>query len=53
MTYLPPTRRTAKDRLGFGDIVPLSSAARLAVSTEAIIGILVMGLFLNAVGKER
>jgi hypothetical protein len=50
MLYLSASTITT---LGFGDIVPLTSAARLAVSCEAICGILVMGLFLNAVSKEQ
>jgi hypothetical protein len=50
MLYLSASTITT---LGFGDIVPLTSAVRLAVSCEAICGILVMGLFLNAVSKEK
>lgn len=50
MLYLSASTITT---LGFGDIVPLTSSARLAVSCEAIVGIIVMGLFLNAVSKER
>lgn len=37
--------------LGYGDIVPTSSTARLLVSLEAILGILVAGLFLNSLAK--
>jgi hypothetical protein len=50
MLYLSATIITT---LGFGDIVPLTSAARLAVASEAIIGIVFMGLFLNSVGKPN
>ena len=38
--------------LGFGDITPVSSAARLAVSVEAILGVVLIGLFLNALGRR-
>ncbi len=34
--------------VGFGDIVPLTPAARVAVTTEAIVGIVLIGLFLNS-----
>ena len=50
MLYLSASTITT---LGFGDIVPLTTAARLLVSSEAVLGILVVGLFLNAVAKER
>ncbi len=50
MLYLSASTITT---LGFGDIVPLTTPARLAVSLEAVLGILIMGLFLNAVAKER
>lgn len=50
MLYLSASTITT---LGFGDIVPLTTPARVAVSVEAVTGILVMGLFLNAVAKER
>jgi hypothetical protein len=35
--------------VGFGDIVPITSLARTAVALEAVIGIVLAGLFLNAV----
>jgi len=38
--------------LGFGDIVPITTLARLVVASEAIIGIIIIGLFLNALSKE-
>jgi voltage-gated potassium channel Kch len=50
MLYLSATTITT---LGFGDIVPLTTPARLAISIEAVIGIVMMGLFLNAVSRER
>lgn len=34
--------------LGFGDIVPTSDGARLAVGLEAVTGVVLAGLFLNA-----
>ena len=43
---------TTVTTLGFGDIVPLTTRARLAVLCESILGILLMGLFLNALGRE-
>jgi hypothetical protein len=49
MLYLSATTITP---LGFGDVVPLTTPARLAISLEAVIGILVMGLFLNAVARD-
>jgi len=36
--------------LGYGDIVPATDRARLAVGIESIIGIVLAGLFINAVG---
>jgi hypothetical protein len=34
--------------VGFGDIVPLSPMARLAVGLQAVLGVTLFGLFLNA-----
>lgn len=34
--------------VGFGDIVPITTTARLLVASEAILGIVVIGLFLNS-----
>lgn len=39
--------------LGYGDIVPITTAARIAISIEAIMGIVLIGLFLNAVAKRN
>lgn len=39
--------------LGYGDIVPITNTARLLVATEAIAGIVLIGLFLNALFQER
>ncbi len=38
--------------LGFGDIVPLTNTSRTIISLEAILGIVVIGLFLNALSKR-
>lgn len=46
MLYFSATTITT---VGFGDIVPLSGVARLAVALEAVAGWLLAGLFLNAV----
>jgi hypothetical protein len=48
MLYLSVTVITT---LGFGDIVPITTAARLLVSAEAILGVVVIGLFLNALAR--
>ncbi|MRX67502.1 Ion channel [Flavobacterium resistens] len=34
--------------VGYGDIVPISTTTRLLISTEAILGIVLIGLFVNA-----
>lgn len=39
--------------LGLGDIVPITTRARVFVSLEAIIGIVTAGLFLNSVVRRR
>jgi len=38
--------------LGFGDIVPVSTNARLLVSLESILGIILIGLFLNSLSNR-
>jgi Ion channel len=38
--------------LGFGDITPLTETARTLVALEAIIGVVVIGLFLNALARR-
>jgi hypothetical protein len=50
MLYLSATTITT---LGLGDIQPISSTARLWVSIEAVAGIVLAGLFLNAVARGR
>ena len=39
--------------VGFGDIVPLTSRARLLIASEAILGIILIGLFVNAVFSKK
>jgi len=39
--------------LGYGDVVPLTSRARVMVGFEAVLGIAVIGLFLNACAAAR
>lgn len=50
MLYLSAVTITT---LGYGDIVPLTDAARIAISCEAVGGIILIGLFLNALAYER
>ena len=38
--------------LGFGDIVPVTDRARLWVATEAVFGIVVVGLFFNSLANR-
>jgi hypothetical protein len=44
---------TAITTLGFGDITPVSTEARTWVTAQAILGVVVIGLFLNAVAVGR
>jgi Ion channel len=39
--------------LGFGDVVPISGVARLAIATEVILGVVIGGMFLNALVNNR
>jgi hypothetical protein len=39
--------------VGFGDIVPMTGAARALVAVEAMIGVLLVGLFLNSIASRR
>lgn len=48
--YLSATTITT---LGLGDIYPLTSCARIIITIETLLGILLMGLFLNAIAKEN
>lgn len=38
--------------LGFGDITPVSEAARLLIALEAVLGLVVIGLFLNSLAMR-
>jgi Ion channel len=49
MTYLSEVTVTT---LGFGDITPVTGAARAAVALEAMLGIVLIGLFLNSVAQR-
>lgn len=39
--------------LGYGDIVPITNAARTTVAIESILGIVLGGLFINSLFRER
>jgi hypothetical protein len=47
MAYLSGTVITT---LGFGDVTPVSDAARWWVTSETVLGLILVGLFLNALG---
>jgi hypothetical protein len=49
MLYLSASTITT---LGFGDIVPLTSQARLWVGIEAVLGVILIGLFLTSLSFE-
>jgi ion channel len=49
MLYLSAVTITT---LGYGDIVPTTTKARFLISTEAILGLVVIGLFLNSLFRE-
>ena len=49
MLYLSTVTITT---LGYGDIIPLTNIARFLVGLESILGIIVIGLFLNAISKR-
>lgn len=38
--------------LGYGDIVPITNLARIIVAAESILGIVLIGLFLNSLSRE-
>jgi hypothetical protein len=50
MMYLSAVTITT---LGYGDISPLTPLARGLICLEAVMGIIIIGLFLNALTKER
>lgn len=39
--------------LGYGDILPLTTVARIAVSVEAVCGIVLIGLFINTLSASK
>lgn len=39
--------------LGYGDIVPINTGARLLIGLESILGIVIMGLFINALYNQN
>jgi Ion channel len=49
MLYLSASTITTA---GFGDIVPVTNSARLLVTSEAILGVVLVGMFLNALAKR-
>lgn len=50
MLYLSAVTITT---LGYGDIVPITNTSRILISMESILGIVLIGLFLNALAYER
>jgi hypothetical protein len=50
MLYLSAVTITT---VGYGDIVPLTTTARMLVACEATLGIVFIGLFLNALVRQR
>jgi hypothetical protein len=38
--------------LGFGDIVPVTTGSRLLVTSEALLGVVIVGLFLNSLARR-
>lgn len=49
MLYLSAITTTT---LGYGDIVPITSRARILVALEATLGIILIGLFLSAISRN-
>jgi hypothetical protein len=49
MCYFSATTVTT---LGFGDITPVSTWARVLSAAEAVLGVVIIGLFLNAVAQK-
>ena len=50
MLYLSASTITTA---GFGDIVPLTNWARGLVTSESIVGVIFVGLFLNAIARRQ
>lgn len=38
--------------LGYGDIVPINDLARTLVAVQSVLGIVLIGLFINAIGND-
>ena len=49
MLYLSTVTITT---VGYGDIVPITPLARTLIAAEAVFGILVIGLYLNALSQR-
>ena len=49
MIYLSAVTITT---VGFGDIVPITDIARVLVASEAVLGIIIIGLFLNSLASK-
>jgi hypothetical protein len=49
MLYLSASTVTTT---GFGDIVPLTTLARIVVTTESVVGVVLIGMFLNAIARR-
>jgi hypothetical protein len=49
MLYLSAVTITT---LGYGDIVPITNLARMLIAVESVLGIILIGLFLNAISYE-
>ncbi len=50
MLYLSATTVTTT---GYGDIVPITTQARFLAISEAILGLVIVGLFLNSISQQR
>lgn len=50
MLYLSATTVTTT---GYGDIVPITTRARFLAMSEAILGLVIVGLFLNSIAQQR
>jgi hypothetical protein len=50
MLYLSATTVTTT---GYGDIVPITARARFLAISEAILGLVIVGLFLNSIAQQR
>ena len=39
--------------LGYGDIVPIGDIVRMLIIAQTIIGVVIIGFFINSVGRRR